>query len=396
MQVVSEAKSIVAITDISQGISLNEGQEVMGIINPKKSSIFEDDDMFYGYVFTEKGRKSTRGKFVARLTQRLKWIEFYKKHYVPYFKIVKNAVQKTKSIVFLPKDVVFLIDTSGSMKQNTQIGAIKRTIKNFVASKGKKVSVAIVAFNGHKTFSENDNATVLLNFTNDKEKIMSAIDTLQFTNLNTMYTSGLKKVYALFKDRKAKDKFVFLVSDGVDSGDNNIQSVKKSLEQLGVKIKPIAVGGASMATLKKFSSNGNVYDVTSSDIGTLVVENVNAQDPLFEKLAALNSIFTKNKSNKSVMIIYSTMMEKSGLYDFYMVPNLTDPLFYKEVNRKLKNEGLNIDFGGYNVYVRLIGNPSAKKENKLKLFWKRFIEEHNGKVKYFSKDPLEVSDIVSE
>ena len=390
-----QAKNIVVITDIAQGISKDEGLEVMELINPKKSPLFEDGDHFYGYVFTEKGRKGTSGKFIARSTHRGKWINFYKKHYVPYFQVVKNGVQKTRKKKHVPKDVLFLVDTSGSMKMNTQVPKIKKTIKSFIASKDKKVNVAVIVFDGHKTFDDNENARVLLDFTNDSSKINSAIDKISYSNFNTLYDAGFRKAKEVFDTRTLKDKIVFLVSDGVDTGNaSNIAEIKKSMENMGIKIKPIAVGGASMNTLKKFSTNGNVYDATRGDMQSAIQENTNTNDPLFEKLAALsNSVFKKNNAKDDLLIIYSTMMEKSDLYDFYIIPNLSDDLFYNELQEKLKQEHLNINFNGMKVYVRLTGNPSAKRENELTILWKRFIEEHNGKVGFISKDSLTLDEM---
>ena len=394
-----EAKNIVIITDIAQGISKTEGKEVMTLINPKikegQPSIYEDGDHFYGYVFTEKGRKKTAGKFVARSTQRKLYNNFYNKQYVPYFKVVKAGVKQTIGKQHIAKDILFLVDTSGSMKMNTQIAKIKKTIKSFVASKDKKVNVSIVVFDGHKSFDDNENARLILDFTNSNSKINSAIDKISYSNFNTLYDAGFKKAFEVFKTRNLKDKIVFLVSDGADTGNSsNITEIKKSMENMGIKIKPIAVGGASMNTLKKFSTNGNVYDATRGDMQSAIQENTNTNDPLFEKFAALsNSVFKKNKSKDDLLIIYSTMMEKSDFYDFYVVPNLSDDLFYNEVEEKLKKEYLNINFNGMKVYVRLTGNPSAKRENQLTIFWKRFIEEHDGKLGSISKDTLTLDEM---
>jgi Mg-chelatase subunit ChlD len=390
-----EAKNIVVVTDISQGITKNEGIEVMTLINPKKSPIYGDGDRFYGYVFTEKGRKKTNAKFVSRGTNRGEWNKFYNKQYVPYFKVVKAGVKQTIGKKHIAKDILFLVDTSGSMKMNTQIDKIKKTIKSFVASKDKKVNVSIVVFDGHKSFNENENARLVLGFTNNSSKINSAIDKISYSNFNTLYSAGFKKAFEVFKERNLKDKIVFLVSDGADiENSSNVAEIKKSMENMGIKIKPIAVGGASMNTLKKFSSNGNVYDATRGDMQSAIQENSNANDPIFEKFAALsNSVFKKNNSKDDLLIIYSGMMEKSDFYDFYVVPNLSDDLFYNELKEKLKKDHLNIDFNGMKTYVRLIGNPSAKKENELTIFWKRFIEEHNGKVGVISKDTLTLDEM---
>ena len=388
-----EAKNIVVVTDLSQGITGKEGIEVMNIINPKKSPIFKENDKFYGYVFTEKGRKKTIGTYVDKGTSKKKWRAFYKKQYETYFQVVKQGVKRTLVQEKVEKDIVFLIDSSGSMKKNNIIKNVKRTLDNLVNEKGEKVNVAIVTFDGHESFEQSKNARVLLEFTNSHKEILNTINSLQFSNFNTFLGSGLELSFNLLEKRNTKSKRIFIVSDG-----DNIYDETHALDQMkranNIEVQPIAVGGASISTLKNFSTSGNVYDATRGDMKTLVVEKSNYQDTLFQNFAALtNSVFKKNKSNDDVLIVYSTMMEVSDLYDFYMIPNLSDGPFYRELKQKLQDEHLKIDFNGMKVYVRLLGNPSAKKENELRIFWERFIEDHNGEVSNINKEVLTIDEM---
>ncbi len=388
-----EAKNIVVVTDLSQGITSKEGMEVMNIINPKKSPIYKENDKFYGYVFTEKGRKKTIGTYVDKGTSKKKWRNFYKKQYETYFKVVKQGVKKTLVQEKVEKDIVFLIDSSGSMKKNNIIKNVKRALDNLVSEKGEKVNVAIVTFDGHESFDNPENARILLDFTNNHKDILNTIDSLQFSNFNTFLGSGLELSFDLLEKRNTKSKRIFIVSDG-----DNIYDETHALNQMkranNIEVQPIAVGGASISTLKNFSTSGNVYDATRGDMKTLVVERSNYQDTLFQNFAALtNSVFKKNKSNDDVLIVYSTMMEVSDLYDFYMIPNLSDGPFYRELKQKLQDEHLRIDFNGMKVYVRLLGNPSAKKENELRIFWERFIKDHNGKVSNINKEVLTIEEM---
>jgi len=393
----SDAKSVVIIADISQGISKSEGIEVMTLADPKKSPIYEDGDLLAWYAFTEKGRKKIYTKFVDRSTDRRIYNKICKVLYPKYFNVVKYGVKKSsKKKSFAQKDIVFLIDTSGSMKKNDLENIIKNALKKTLEKKGEKVNIALVVFDGHKTFDKSDNSRVILDFTNDIGKLSAALDSLEFTHFNTMLGDGMEKAVNMLKNRKIKSKMIILISDGDDVADQAKAIKQISLaKQSKIDVKPFAFGGANLNSLKNFSSNGKVYDITRGDFDDVVLPPKSQdKDTLFQNFASLSSaIFKKNKSDDGILIIYSTMMENSNLYDFNMIPNLSDDLFYKEVKEKLKEEHLNINFHGLKTYVRLIGNPSAKKENELRIFWERFINEHNGKVKWISKEELTLDEM---
>ncbi len=387
----TQAKNIVVITDISQGIQANEGMEVMKLINPRESSIFNNNDKFYGYVFTDKKRLKIIGVFNE-------WKkELIAKPYIVYFNTVKKGVQKTqKTQKTAQKDIVFLIDTSGSMKKNDIENTIKDALKKTLSKKGAKVNIALVTFDGHKTFDQSDNSRVLLSFTDNIGSISRALDSIEFSNFNTLLGDGLETSINLLKERKTKSKMIILISDGDDVADETKAIKQISIaKQQNIEVKPFAFGGANLTSLKKFSSNRKVYDITRGDFDNVVLPSKSKyKDTLLQNLSSLSSsVFKKNKSKDSILIIYSKMMEISNLYDFNMIPNLSDDLFYNEVKEKLKEEHLNIDFNGLKIYVKLIGNPSAKKENELRIFWERFIEEHNGKVQWISKEELTLDEM---
>ena len=395
------AKNIVVITDMSQGIQAKEASEVMGLINPncnKPSPIYENNDKFYGYIFTENGRLKKSGTYKDKSTSLSSCKKFFGGVYAVYFKTVKKGLTKghKPGSSSDAKDIVFLIDTSGSMKKNDVEQSIKDALDKSVSVKGEKVNIALVTYDGHQSFDKLDNSRVLLDFTNDISKISRAIDSIEFSNFNTLLGDGLALSIGILNKRKTKSKMIVLLSDG-----DKVFNKKFALDQMQyakknhIIVKPFAIGGASISTLSEFSSNGKVYDVTSNDFGDVILPPKSEhKDTLFQNFASLSSaVFKKNTSKDGVLIIYSNMMETSDLYDFNMIPNLSDDLFFNEVKEKLHKEHLNIDFNGMKVYVRLTGNPSAKKENELIIFWKRFIKEHNGKVEFISKDDLTLDEM---
>ncbi len=393
------ATNIVVVTDIAQGITKSEGMEVMTLIQPKKKSpLYEDEGGFYGYVFTEKGRKNANCLFDS--SNRHTIINLKNKCYKPYFNVVKSGVQKTSIQKNKAKDILFLVDTSGSMKKSINLNSLKNKLKQFVESKDKNVHISLVTFDGHPTFNKTENARILLEFTKDKNIVNNAIDEIKYTNFSTMYDVGLKKSLEAFNGRNVKDKILYFISDGIDPVNmDNALKIKKELEYIGVEIQPFPFGGERIDILKQFSSSGGAYGATRADMeSNKVLTNMN-NNTIFEKLSAVSNATLRSKSFKKhhtkddVMIIYSTMMEKSKLYDFYMEPNIAYGPFKKDVNAKLKKEGINIDFQGIKVYVRLIGDPSDKEERKLRGFWEEFINTHNGKLESFSKNSLTLEEM---
>jgi uncharacterized protein YegL len=392
-------KNIVVFADVSKGIDIKEAKELVTLIDPRISpSIYEDGDKVYGYILNETKRSIVRKLYVSKSTSRKGYQEFVKKFYFVYFKALKKYAQNTRKIRKnkIGQDIVFLVDTSGSMQKNKIVNNVKSALKNIVRYKGKKVNIAIVTYDGHSSLSASANSRIVLNFTNNKQKILQAIDSLQFSHMNTLLGDGLKSAIELLQDRATKHKSILMITDGDNIADSQkALQEKKNADKMNIKIKPIAVGGASLTMLKQFSSTGRVYDLTSDDLADVTMVERNFKDNILSNFASLSAgVFSKNKKDeKNILIIYSTMMERSNLYDFYQIPNLSDGLFYKELIQKLKDENLQIDFHGMEVYVKLIGEPTAQKENQLRIFWERFINDHGGKSKFFSKDSLTIDEL---
>lgn len=400
MNTMSIAKNIVVVTDTSQGINAKEGMEVMALIDPIKSPLFEDEDTLYGYVFTDKKRLKKIGQYVDKSTSKKGNKDFYNNVFLVYFNTVKSFVQKnkTKQIDMAEKDIVFLIDTSGSMNKPNVENNIKKVLHKTILNKGEKVNIALVTFDGHESFKRGENSNVLLNFTNQLNSINNAIDSIDFSHFNTLLGEGLSTAIELLKERKSKSKMIILLSDGDDIFDNKLALEQiKNAEKNNILVKPFALDDASITTLQQYSSNGKVYDVKSNDFDNLATAPKSKfKNTIFMNLASIsNTVLNKNNLKDNLLIIYSPMIEISNLFDFNLIPNLSDDLFYNEVIQKINENKLDIDFNGYKVYIRLTGNPSAQKENELRIFWTRFIKEHNGKLEWINKEDLTFNEMGS-
>ncbi len=396
---VMSAKDIVVIADISQGITLDEAKNLDSIINPTKSKIYTSKDRFSGHIFTakEKAHEKFNGTYISKGDSKKGWRRFVGKVYSPYIKIIANSNSgKKDSIQVVEKDIVILIDTSGSMKKSNLANSVINKLNKMLKPKGEKVNIALVTFDGHKTFNKSENSRVVLNFTNDIGEISRAIGSINFTNLNTVMADGLELSIDLLKKRKTSSKMILLISDGDISDEALSLQQKQEAGQYNITIKPHVIGGENISVLQKLSTNGKTYDLTMKDLADSILPPKPLHlNSLFYNFSALtDSIFKKTKTKDGILIIYSTMINHSDFYEFNVVPNLSDDLFYNELMEKLKEEHLNnIDFNSLKVYVRLIGNPSLQKANELKIFWKRFIEEHKGEVIRIGSDDLALDEM---
>ena len=395
---VISAKDIVVITDVSQGITEEEAKNLDSIINTR-SKVYEGNDWFLGNIFTknEKAYEKYFGQYISKGDSKRGWRKFKNEIYNPYIDLIIDSISsKYDNIQIMEKDIVILLDTSGSMKKNNLVNSVIDKLNETLKPKGEKVNIAIVTFDGHKTFDKSENSRVVLNFTNDIGEIIRVIDSISFTNLSTVMEDGLELSINLLKKRKAKSKMILLISDGDVSDEALSLQKKQEAEQYNIAIKPYAIGGANISVLQKLSSTGKTYDLTMKDLGDSILPpkplHFNGLFYNFSKLT--DSVFKKTKSKDGILIIYSTMVNHSDFYEFNMVPNLTDDLFFNELIVKLKEEHLdNIDFNGLKIYVRLLGNPSQQAEKNIKFFWKKFIKKYNGEVVRIGSDDLTLREM---
>ncbi len=388
------SKNIILLTDVSQGLSKNDAREINNLIKPSKEEdgdIYQNGDNVIYYIMTENDRKPVKGRFVDFYQDKKKHIKFYKKVYNKYAKGLKHFKKINATEKVLSRDIVLLLDTSGSVNRQEIVKYINKQLVNISDNKGKNVSIAIVTFNGHESLRNMDKAQLIQNFTNNFNETKSTLKNLKFSNLKTYMGSGFELSLNILSKSNAERKMILLVSDGLDISDE--ENLKMQLNKANqVNIDVMAVGGASIDKLKEISTDGYVYNTTTFVLEDVIMKSASKKDPILDNFASISSNVFSKCSGDDIFIIYSSMMERGEDYDFYTIGDLSSRPFYDELNSKLENNS-NIDFKGMNVYVKLTGNPSAKKENELRSFWKQFIMDHNGKLAIFSKDPLEIDSL---
>lgn len=194
----------------------------------------------------------------AKLEHFSKYILVNKTAYMEEWKIPKIDLDMNQCSKNL--DIIFAIDSSGSMQSNDADGLRKKLSKKFVDELGKNDRVAVVDFD--------DKAKVLAALSNDKAEAKKAIDKIN-SNGGTDIVAALEKALSEIKDKNKKEnkKMLVLLTDG-QSSTANAEKVCKSLKNYETSIYCIGLGKDVNATfLKKISNltDGEYYHADDAD-----------------------------------------------------------------------------------------------------------------------------------
>ena len=375
------------VVDIAQGLKKSEFNELGKLAYPAKTatkSIYNDGENVYLYAFNETDAISQEFQYRERAKAEEGWKEA-KKTYMNFFgKVKKVGVKKRKKVT---ANIIFLVDTSGSMKKNDVIGQVKETMRYLVNAKSKKSQIAIVTFDGKKGMSESKKARIIQSFSTSKVQVLNSIDKVKASRYDTFLGAGLNKVQSLLP-RAKQNTLVLLFTDGkaVDDEKKALNIVKK-FKQSKVKLKVVAVGGADVEMLKRFSTTGYLFNATSSDLKKMAYGISVSSDEIFLRLNNfLENVPPLTKNDK--LILYSSMMNVDDENDFFIVPNIASEQFFTEMQKINAARAVHIDLHGAKVYVRVLGKLSASKTNTLKQYWKRFFTHNGGHVAFFANSTL--------
>ncbi|MFD0716420.1 VWA domain-containing protein [Paenibacillus sp. GCM10027626] len=173
------------------------------------------------------------------------------------------------------KDIVLVIDNSGSMLENDpdneRYTAAKQLINNMDSGK----QVAVVVFSS--------TAELLQPFvslsTQAKKSVNAAIDALEPTDGGTDFSLALAETMKSIEGRKNADRgtMVMLLSDGFSESDINQQIAAYKEKQIAVNTVGLSVADAKGSALLKQiadSTGGSYYDVSEASGLTLVFQNI--------------------------------------------------------------------------------------------------------------------------
>ena len=155
-----------------------------------------------------------------------------------------------------PFNLVFLIDTSGSMAGDNRLGLVKKSFKMIVENLGDKDSIGIVTHAGV--------SKVALMPTTDKLKVLDSIDSLEARG-STDGASGIIDAYKLAKEHFIKGGFnrVILATDGnfnvgVTSESELVDLIKNQAQNsVYLSVFGYGMGNYKDSILQKLADLGN-------------------------------------------------------------------------------------------------------------------------------------------
>lgn len=155
-----------------------------------------------------------------------------------------------------PFNLVFLIDTSGSMAGENRLGLVQKSLKLLVENLSSKDSVGIVTYAG--------SSTIALKPTNDKKKILEAIDSLSAGG-STHGSAGIEDAYELAQKHFIQSGYnrVILATDGdfnvgITSESELLKLIKQKAQSgIYLSVFGYGMGNYKDSMLQKLADSGN-------------------------------------------------------------------------------------------------------------------------------------------
>lgn len=155
-----------------------------------------------------------------------------------------------------PLNLVFLIDTSGSMSSDNKLGLIKKSLEKFVYELSDNDTVSIVTYAG-STEVKLDGAKG-----SEPDKIMEVIDSLM-SDGGTYGEGGIEMAYEVASKYECDNNRVVLLTDGDFnigmSGPDELEELIKEKAKSGIELSVFGVGYGNLKddTLEALADNGN-------------------------------------------------------------------------------------------------------------------------------------------
>lgn len=155
-----------------------------------------------------------------------------------------------------PFNLVFLIDTSGSMAGENRLGLVQKSLKLLVENLSSKDSVGIVTYAG--------SSTIALKPTSDKKKILEAIDSLSAGG-STHGSAGIEDAYELAQKHFIQSGYnrVILATDGdfnvgITSESELLKLIKQKAQSgIYLSVFGYGMGNYKDSMLQKLADSGN-------------------------------------------------------------------------------------------------------------------------------------------
>lgn len=252
-------------------------------------------------------------------------------------------------------DIVFVVDSSGSMTTNDSSGLRKTVVKKFVDKLGENDRAAIVEFDS--------SSHIYQDFTSDHESLYTAVDRVDSYG-GTSLSAGMSKAVNLFTNddysRTDGYKYIVFLTDG--DGDYSTTYTTKAVDN-NIIVYTIGLGkGVYENVLKKIAeTTGGKYYFASTAM---------ALPDIYEEISLETVDYTTDSNNDGISDYYTKLLCDGDLVlstgskilqgtdlNYDMNGNLSDDFD----GDGLKNgEEIKVTTLGDKVYVEMISNPLDK------------------------------------
>lgn len=246
-------------------------------------------------------------------------------------------------------DVVFVIDSSGSMTSNDKSGIRKDAAKAFVDKLGENDRAAVVDFDS--------SASVYQNFTSDHTSLYSAIDRVNSSG-GTSLSAGMSTAISLFTGssytRTDAYKYIIFLTDGDGSYST---SYTTTAHDNNIVVYTIGLGsGVKESTLKPIAdgTGGKYYFASTAD----------ALSDIYVEVSFETVDYTTDSNNDGISDYYTKLLNdgilplSTGCFDLIDVTDMYGEACDDWDGDGLKNgEEIQVCVTGNKVYVKMESHP---------------------------------------
>lgn len=270
-------------------------------------------------------------------------------------------VKGTPTTEIIASDIVMVMDTSGSMKNDMK--TLKASMNNFVDEvlKIKDTMVSVIEFAGPSNFrteGKSTDAKVIQEFSQDAETIKSTIKATRAGGGTNAEAAWQAVGTQLNKARKGSKKYVVFFTDGIPTVKNGIKSVEATdLNKIRKEIKPDTINayneaikdkGAKVYSIGLLDNIEGDWFVPSEKVRELAREILNATQNSGTHFieggnSNLGSIYEEIANNiiTDMSMATNTIITDEVTKEFDIIPNSNIQVIKPGVDGK-KDEILNI------------------------------------------------------
>ncbi len=230
------------------------------------------------------------------------------------------------------KDVVILLDTSGSMggKEGTLSSASTQLIKS-IGGAIRKTNIAVVEYES--------SATTLNNFTTNTYQLVDSVSSL-YASGGTNYSNALNRADSLLNGRNSDIKFVIMFSDG-QPGDSTttINNIAAAMREKGIVIYTVGLGTNSnqrQVLINVADSESRYFE--ASNIAGLIAAFQELSENFGKSEYATVEMKINDVRHDLFNEAYSLCLASDTLISFYLTPG-TNEMYDNVASIALEQDG---------------------------------------------------------